>query len=76
MLNVWYGKANGQPLRRRNVLSVMDWAVEAVVDYVENARPRLGSADHAALWVTERGGRTKSVEINERACAGRVLLTV
>ena len=43
MLNVRYGKAKkGQPPRRRNVLSVMDWAVEAVADYVENARPKFG----------------------------------
>lgn len=60
MLNVRYGKAKkGQPPRRRNVAAVMDWAVEAVVDYVENVRPRFGCADHPALWVTERGGRIK-----------------
>lgn len=42
-LNVRYGKAKkGQPPRRRNVLSVMDWAVEAVA--VRRERP-------AALWV-------------------------
>ena len=57
-LNVRYGKAKkGQPPRRRNVLSVMDWAVEAVADYVENARPKFGVDDHPALWLTERGGR-------------------
>jgi hypothetical protein len=38
---------------------------------VENARPRFGYADHPALWVTERGGRTKSVEINARFVAYR-----
>lgn len=49
-LNVRYGKAKkGQPPRRRNVLSVMDWAVEAVADYVENVRPRFGCDDHPAL---------------------------
>ncbi len=43
-LNVRYGKAKrGQPPRRRNVLSVMGWAVEAVADYVEDVRPRFGS---------------------------------
>lgn len=66
-LNVRYGKAKkGQPPRRRNVLSVMDWAVEAVADYVENVRPRFGCEDHPALWVTERGGRVKPSEINAR----------
>jgi integrase/recombinase XerC len=71
-LNVRYGKAKrGQPPRRRNVLSVMDWAVEAVADYVEEIRPRFGFADHPALWVTERGGRVKPAEINARFAAYR-----
>ena len=70
--NVRYGKAKkGQPPRRRNVLSVMDWAVEAVADYVENVRPRFGFDDHPALWVTERGGRIKPAEINARFVAYR-----
>ncbi|MEV4177044.1 tyrosine-type recombinase/integrase [Nonomuraea sp. NPDC049709] len=69
---VRYGKAKkGQPPRRRNVLSVMDWAVEAVADYVENVRPRFGCTDHPALWVTERGGRVKPAEINARFVAYR-----
>ena len=60
MLNVRYGKAKrGQPPRRRNVASVMGWAVEAVADYVENVRPRFGFDEHPALWVTERGGRVQ-----------------
>ena len=67
MLHVRYGKAvRGQPPRRRNVASVMGWAVEAVADYVENIRPRFGAVDHPALWVTERGGRIKPAEINAR----------
>ncbi|MFJ6943265.1 tyrosine-type recombinase/integrase [Streptomyces wuyuanensis] len=71
-LNVRYGKAKrGQPPRRRNVLSVMDWAVEAVRDYAENIRPRFGCTDHPALWVTERGGRIKPSEINARFVAYR-----
>lgn len=71
-LNVRYGKAKrGQPPRRRNVMSVMDWAVEAVADYVENVRPKFGCPDHPALWVTERGGRIKPAEINARFVAYR-----
>jgi integrase/recombinase XerC len=67
MLHVRYGKAvRGQPPRRRNVASVMGWAVEAVADYVDNVRPRFGVVDHPALWVTERGGRIKPAEINAR----------
>jgi integrase/recombinase XerC len=72
MLNVRYGKAKkGQPPRRRNVASVMGWAVEAVADYVENVRPRFGCEDHPALWVTERGGRIKPAEIDARFAAYR-----
>ena len=72
MLHVRYGKAvRGQPPRRRNVPSVMGWAVAAVADYVDNIRPRFGCADHPALWVTERGGRVKPAEINARFVAYR-----
>ncbi len=71
MLHVRYGKAvRGQPPRRRNVPSVMGWAVEAVADYVEHIRPRFGGG-HPALWVTERGGRLKPAEINARFVAYR-----
>jgi integrase/recombinase XerC len=72
MLHVRYGKAvRGQPPRRRNVASVMGWAVEAVAYYVDNVRPRSGCVDHPALWVTERGGRIKPAEINARFVAYR-----
>ncbi len=72
MLHVRYGKAKrGQTPRRRNVAATMGWAVEAVADYVENVRPRFGHAEHPALWVTERGGRIKSAEINARFAAYR-----
>ena len=49
----------------------MGWAVDAVTDYVENIRPRFGCVEHAALWVTERGGRIKPAEINARFVAYR-----
>jgi integrase/recombinase XerC len=66
-LLVRFGKAKrGQQPRRRNVLAVMDWAVDAIADYAENVRPRFGFPDHPALWVTERGGRLRSAQINER----------
>ena len=72
MLNVRYGKAvKGQAPRRRNVASVMGWAVEAVADYAEKVRPQFGWPDHPALWVTERGGRVKPAEINARFTAYR-----
>ena len=75
MLHVRYGKAvRGQPPRRRNVSSIMGWAVEAVADYVENIRPRFGCDDHPAMWVTERGGRVQPAEINARFVAYREAL--
>jgi site-specific recombinase XerD len=72
MLHVRYGKAvRGQPPRRRNVPSVMGWAVEAVADYVDNIRPRFGCEEHPAMWLTERGGRVAPAEINARFVAYR-----
>ena len=72
MLHVRYGKAvRGQPPRRRNVPSVMAWAVDAAADYAENIRARFGCPDHPALWVTERGGRVRPAEINARFTAYR-----
>ncbi|MER5850569.1 tyrosine-type recombinase/integrase [Streptomyces sp. NPDC002012] len=66
-LQVRYGKrTRGSAFRRREVLSLMDWAVEAVEDYVTNIRPRFGFPDHSALWVTERGGRVRPREIDDR----------
>ena len=71
-VHVRYGKAKrGQPPRRRNVASVMGWAVDAVADYVENVRPRFGCEEHPAMWVTERGGRVRPAEINARFVAYR-----
>jgi integrase/recombinase XerC len=71
-VQVRYGKAKrGQPPRRRNVASVMPWAVEAVLDYVENVRPRFGAEDHPAMWVSERGSRVRPAEINARFVAYR-----
>ena len=76
-LHVRHGKAKrGQPPRRRNVASVMGWAVDAVADYVHNIRPRFGCPDHPALWVTERGGRIKAAEINARFVAYRDALAL
>src|SRR5260370_4452377 len=53
MLHVRFGKAKrGQPPRRRNVASVMAWAVEAVGEYMENVRPRVGRRGGPPTWVT------------------------
>ncbi|MEU0567938.1 hypothetical protein ABZ297_21470 [Nonomuraea sp. NPDC005983] len=61
----------GSPPRRRNVASVMPWAVKAVEDYVVNIRPRFGSPDHPALWLTERQGWLQPREVNDRFTAYR-----
>ncbi|MFB7938010.1 tyrosine-type recombinase/integrase [Streptomyces sp. NPDC056049] len=66
-LHVRYGKrSKGSPPRRRNVLSVMPWAVDAVDDYVTNIRPRYRTSAGPALWLTERGGRLQGREIEDR----------
>lgn len=53
-LNIRYGKAKkGQPSRRRNVLSVMDWAVEAVADYVRGV-------DGAVAWLPLADSRRRA----------------
>lgn len=71
-LNVRFGKAlGGGAPRRRNVLTVFDWAVEVVEQYVEEIRPLYGRCEHPALWLTERGGRISSPYITERFAALR-----
>lgn len=75
MLSVRWGKATrGSGPKRRTVASVMPWAVEAVEDYLTNIRPRFGLAEHPAMWVTERGGRLRSREIEERFATYREAL--
>lgn len=67
MLQVRYGKRiRGSAPRRRDVLTVMPWAVEVVEDYIVNIRPRFGNPDHPALFLTERGTRLQPREINDR----------
>lgn len=66
-LQVRYGNASrGSGPRRRMVLSVMPWAVEAVQDYLVNIRPRYRCSGGSAVWLTERGGRLKPREMEER----------
>ncbi len=66
-VSVRYGKAmSGGPPRRRNVLTVFDWTVEVLEQYLEEIRPLYGRDEHPALWLTERGGRVSSPYISER----------
>jgi integrase/recombinase XerC len=66
-VSVRYGKATaGGPPRRRNGLTVFDWAVEVIDQYLEEIRPLYGRDEHPALWLSERGGRVSSPYISER----------
>jgi integrase/recombinase XerC len=66
-LSVRYGKASrGGAAKRRNVLTVFDWAVDVVEQYVDEALPLYGRPEHPALWLTERGGRVTSAYVTER----------
>jgi len=66
-LSVRYGKAcKGGPPRRRTVLSVFPWAVDAVVQYLDSVRPLMVGPKEPAMWPTERGGRISVRSLNDR----------
>jgi integrase/recombinase XerC len=66
-LSVRFGKASkGSAPKRRNVLTVFDWSVEVLEQYVEQVRPLYGRDEHPALWLTERGGRLSTLQVSER----------
>ena len=66
VLSVRYGKASrGSPPKRRSVLSTMEWATEAIGEWVNEIRPAYGDAG-VELWPTERGGRISPSAINTR----------
>jgi integrase/recombinase XerC len=71
-LSVRFGKASkGSAPKRRTVLTVFDWAVEVLEQYVDDVRPLYGFDALPALWLTERGGRVSSLQISERFAAYR-----
>ncbi|MEU4229400.1 tyrosine-type recombinase/integrase [Nonomuraea sp. NPDC026600] len=77
LLHVRYGKrTSGSPWRRRTIPTVMPWAVPVVEDYLTNVRPKFGLEEHPAVWVTERGGRLRGREINDRFAAYRDALNL
>ena len=66
-VHVRYGKAKrGGGPQRRTVLTVFDWAVEVVEQYVAEIRPCFGRVEHPAMFLTERGTRIAVAYINER----------
>jgi integrase/recombinase XerC len=76
-LHVRWGKASrGSAPKRRTVLTVMPWAAEAFEDYVVNIRPRFGLEEHPAIWVTERGGRVRTREVEDRFATYRDALNM
>lgn len=71
-LHVRWGKAmRGGAPRRRTVLSVFGWAVEAVEQYLAEVRPLLEPGEHPAMWVSERRGRIAARALNDRFAAYR-----
>lgn len=66
-LHVRWGKAKrGGGPQRRTVLTVFDWSVDVVEQYLTEIRPCFGCPDHPAVFVTERGTRISPAYINER----------
>lgn len=64
---VRFGKAmRGSPPRRRAVAAVMPWAVQALGQYLSEVRPRYEAREHPALWLTERGGRISTRQVDDR----------
>jgi DNA-binding Xre family transcriptional regulator len=58
VLRVRHGKATrGSPPKRRSVLTVMDWSVEVVEEWLGEVRPLLPHSDGSALWPSERALR-------------------
>lgn len=63
--HVRWGKATkGSPPRRRSVLTVMDWSVDVVAEWVEDVWPNLEASDNAGLWPSERGPVVSEDRIN------------
>ncbi|MBA3370849.1 MAG: tyrosine-type recombinase/integrase [Thermoleophilaceae bacterium] len=48
------------------MLTVFDWAVEVVEQYLTEVRPCLGCLEHPAMFLTERGTRIATAYVNKR----------
>src|SRR5260370_8059832 len=76
-VHVGYGKAmKGSAPRRRTVLSVFPWAVDAVEQYLAEVRPLSEPGDHPAMWISERRGRIAARALNDRFAASRPSLNL
>jgi len=67
----WGNASRGSPPKRRTVLSVHDWAVDALRQYVEQVRDGFDPGGHPALWMTERRARVSLRHVNARFAAYR-----
>jgi integrase/recombinase XerC len=66
-VRVRWGKARrGGGPQRRTVLTVFDWAVDVIEQYLKRVRPAFGCRAHPAVFVTERGTRVSLPYVNER----------
>ena len=69
IVQVRMGKASrGGPPKRRSVVTIHQWAADALLDYLEVARPLMvkESRPTNAVFVTERGGRLHPRDIAQR----------
>jgi integrase len=71
LVRVRHGKAmRGSPAKQRTVLTVFDWAAEALADWAERGLPRYGQPFND-LFPTEKGGsgaRAQSVAAHAPLC--------
>jgi site-specific recombinase XerD len=66
-LQVRYGKSSrGGAPKRRTVLLVpeMDWIKPTLEHWIDQIRPLMGPNRHPALWLTERGNRLHTVNLD------------
>lgn len=66
VLRIRHGKAsNGSPKKQRSVLTLLDWAAEAVADWVENGLPRFGEPT-GLLFPTSTGEFVSESHLHSR----------
>ena len=65
-LHVRYGKASkGSPPKRRTVPTLMPWAADALLDYLDHIRPVYEPDAKNAMWLTERRSQIKTRTLTE-----------
>lgn len=75
VMQIRHGKSSrGGPPKRRAVVTLFDWAVDALQEYVEQVRPLMVRDGSTALWLSERGKRLRARELSSRFAAYRTVL--